>query len=47
MVSSEITELLGVADDIAALHEGRLTGIVPADESDEESILRLCYRKPA
>ncbi len=47
MVSSEIPELLGVADHIAVLHEGSLTGIVPAEASDEEAILHLCYRKPA
>lgn len=46
VVSSEIPELLGIADEIAVLHEGRLTGIVAADESTEESILHLCYRKP-
>lgn len=47
VVSSEIPELIGLADDIAVLHEGRLTGIVPAAGSTEESILHLCYRKSA
>lgn len=46
VVSSEIPELLGLADEIAALHEGRVTGIVAASASTEESILHLCYRKP-
>ncbi|MCC2592925.1 sugar ABC transporter ATP-binding protein [Tessaracoccus sp. OS52] len=46
MVSSEIPELLGVADDIAVLHEGSLTGQVLAADADEESILHLCYGKP-
>ena len=47
MVSSEITELLGVADEIAVLREGRLTATVRAADSDEESILHHCYREPA
>lgn len=46
IVSSEIPELLGIADEIAVLHEGHLTGLVTADESSDESILHLCYRKP-
>ncbi|MGJ0203995.1 ATP-binding cassette domain-containing protein [Leucobacter sp. gxy201] len=46
VVSSEIPELIGLADEIAVLHEGVLTGVVAASESTEESILRLCYRKP-
>ncbi|WP_181158535.1 sugar ABC transporter ATP-binding protein [Leucobacter massiliensis] len=47
VVSSEIPELIGLADEIAVLHEGRLAGTVPAAESTEESILHLCYRKTA
>ncbi|GAB3821802.1 sugar ABC transporter ATP-binding protein [Tessaracoccus terricola] len=46
MVSSEIPELLGLADEIAVLHEGRLEDVVPAATATEESILHLCYRKP-
>ena len=45
VVSSEIPELLGIADDIAVLHEGTLSAVVPAAESDEESILHYCYGK--
>lgn len=45
IVSSEIPELLGVADEIAVLHEGRLTGTVSAAGASTESILHLCYRK--
>ena len=47
VVSSEIPELIGIADEIAVLHEGRCTGIVPAADATEESILHLCYRKSA
>ncbi|GAB2817664.1 sugar ABC transporter ATP-binding protein [Alpinimonas psychrophila] len=46
VVSSEIPELLGIADEIVVLHEGHLTEIVSADQSSNESILHLCYRKP-
>ncbi|TXK14573.1 sugar ABC transporter ATP-binding protein [Microbacterium wangchenii] len=45
VVSSEIPELLGLADEIAVLHEGRLTGVADPAASTEESILHLCYRK--
>lgn len=47
VVSSEIPELIGIADEIAVLHEGRCTGIVAAADATEESILHLCYRKSA
>ena len=47
VVSSEIPELIGIADEIAVLHEGELTGVVPAAGASEESILSLCYRKTA
>ena len=45
IVSSEIPELIGIADKIAVLHEGRLTGTVDAAHTSNESILHLCYRK--
>lgn len=47
VVSSEIPELLGLADEIAVLREGRLTDVVAADQATEESILHLCFRNPA
>ena len=47
VVSSEIPELLGLADEIAVLHEGRLTGPVPGAGATENSILHLCYGRPA
>ncbi|NYJ18347.1 sugar ABC transporter ATP-binding protein [Glaciibacter psychrotolerans] len=43
VVSSDIPELLGLADEIAVLHEGRLTAVVAAADSDESSILHHCY----
>ncbi|RMB59869.1 sugar ABC transporter ATP-binding protein [Tessaracoccus antarcticus] len=43
VVSSEISELLGLADEVAVLHEGRLAGIVDAASTDQQTILHLCY----
>jgi ribose transport system ATP-binding protein/rhamnose transport system ATP-binding protein len=45
VVSSEIPELLGLADEIAVLREGRLNALVPAADTDEATILYHCYRK--
>ena len=36
MISSELPEVLGMADRILVLHEGRLTGEFDSDEADEE-----------
>lgn len=47
VVSSENQELLGLADEIAVLHEGRLQQLVPAAGTSEEDILRLCYGRSA
>ncbi len=43
MVSSELPELIGLADRIVLMHEGRISGEVPAAEADEEQLLRYCY----
>ena len=40
MISSEMPEVLGVADRILVLHEGRLSGEFTREEADEESIMR-------
>jgi len=40
-VSSELEEILGLADRILVLHEGRLAGELGRDEAGEESIMRL------
>ncbi|MCI0458228.1 MAG: sugar ABC transporter ATP-binding protein [Gemmataceae bacterium] len=39
--SSELPEVLGLADRILVLHEGRLTGAVSRDEADEETVMHL------
>jgi rhamnose transport system ATP-binding protein len=40
MISSELPEVLGVADRILVLHEGRLSGEFNREDADEESIMR-------
>lgn len=41
MVSSYLPEVLGLADRIMVMHEGRLIGIVPHSQADEELLLRM------
>ncbi|MGE5676896.1 MAG: galactose/methyl galactoside ABC transporter ATP-binding protein MglA [Pseudomonadota bacterium] len=41
MVSSEMPELLGIADRILVMSNGRVAGIVNAKETNQEEILRL------
>ena len=45
VVSSELPELIGVSDRIMILHEGRVSGVVPAEGADEEELLAYCYGK--
>ena len=40
MISSELPEVLGMADRILVLHEGRLTAELSRDEADEDAIMR-------
>ena len=44
MISSEMPELLGMADRIMVMCEGRLTGILNRDEADQVSIMRLATK---
>jgi ribose transport system ATP-binding protein len=47
MISSELPELLRMADRILVMHEGRLTGEVTAAEATEEAILSLAIGQRA
>ena len=44
-VSSELPELIGMCDRILIMHEGEVSGIVPAEGADEEILLSYCYGK--
>jgi rhamnose transport system ATP-binding protein len=41
MISSELPEVLGMADRVLVMHEGRLVGELPRDEANEEAVMRL------
>ena len=41
LISSEMTELIAIADRVAVMREGRITGLLERDQVSENSILRL------
>ena len=47
VVSSELPELIGVADEVSVLSDGRLVDTVPAASLTEASLLHLCTRTSA
>jgi ribose transport system ATP-binding protein len=40
-VSSELEEIIGMADRVLVMHEGRITGELNRDELNEEAIMQL------
>jgi len=46
-VSSEMEEILGMADRVLVMHEGALTGELPRDEMTEEDVMQLATRHVA
>jgi rhamnose transport system ATP-binding protein len=40
LISSELPEILGMADRVLVMHEGRITGEFTRDEADQETIMR-------
>jgi len=44
MISSEMPELLGMADRIMVMREGYLSGILDKEEATEEKIMRLASK---
>ncbi|MEA2321957.1 MAG: rhamnose transport system ATP-binding protein [Solirubrobacteraceae bacterium] len=47
MISSELPEVLGMADRVLVMHEGRLTAELTRDEADEESVMRAATGRMA
>jgi rhamnose transport system ATP-binding protein len=47
MISSELPEVLGMADRVLVMYEGRLTAEFSRDQADEESVIRAATGQPA
>ncbi|WP_240197027.1 sugar ABC transporter ATP-binding protein [Nonomuraea lactucae] len=47
MVSSELPEVLGMADRVLVMHEGRLVAELPRDEATEESVMSAATGRTA
>jgi len=40
-ISSELTEVINVADNIVVMHSGRITGTVSRQDATEENVLAM------
>jgi ABC-type sugar transport system ATPase subunit len=47
MISSELTEVIGMADRVIVMREGRITGELTGRDATEESIMHLATSEPA
>jgi ABC-type sugar transport system ATPase subunit len=47
MISSELTEIIGMADRVIVMREGRITGELPGCDATEESIMHLATSERA
>ena len=43
MISSDLPEVLGMADRVVVMREGRISGVLTAEEATEESVLTLAF----
>jgi rhamnose transport system ATP-binding protein len=47
MISSELPEVLGMADRVIVLHEGRITAQLSRAEATEDAVMRAAAGLPA
>ena len=45
MISSDLPEVLGMSDRVAVMCNGRLTGILPAEQADQVSVMKLATQE--
>jgi rhamnose transport system ATP-binding protein len=46
MISSELPEVLGMADRVLVMHEGRISGELSRADADEERVMRAATGQP-
>jgi rhamnose transport system ATP-binding protein len=46
MISSELPEVLGMADRVLVMHEGRISADIPRAQADEERIMAAALGQP-
>jgi len=45
LISSELTEVIGISDRIIVMHEGAVKGEIMADEATQEKIMHMAFLK--